>query len=77
MTASVADAATRLPAVLAILPVGYILLYDGWLKRTPLGPVAMDSRRSLNVLLASRHPARCLPSVSTWRPSSAEFGSAL
>jgi 4-hydroxybenzoate polyprenyltransferase len=47
----VADAATRLPAVLAILLVGCILLYDGWLKRTPLGPVAMGSCRALNVLL--------------------------
>jgi 4-hydroxybenzoate polyprenyltransferase len=49
--AVVADAATRLPAVLAILLVGCILLYDGWLKRTPLGPVAMGSCRLLNVLL--------------------------
>jgi 4-hydroxybenzoate polyprenyltransferase len=28
-----------------------ILLYDSWLKRTPLGPVAMGSCRYLNVLL--------------------------
>jgi 4-hydroxybenzoate polyprenyltransferase len=31
--------------------VAAILLYDGWLKRTPLGPVAMGSCRFLNVLL--------------------------
>ena len=28
-----------------------ILLYDGWLKHTPLGPVAMGGCRALNVLL--------------------------
>ena len=28
-----------------------VLLYDGWLKHTPLGPVAMGSCRFLNVLL--------------------------
>ncbi len=28
-----------------------VLLYDGWLKRTPLGPVAMGTCRFLNVLL--------------------------
>jgi 4-hydroxybenzoate polyprenyltransferase len=31
--------------------VAAILLYDGWLKRTVLGPVAMGSCRFLNVLL--------------------------
>jgi 4-hydroxybenzoate polyprenyltransferase len=30
---------------------GTILLYDGWLKRTPVGPVAMGACRFLNVLL--------------------------
>lgn len=49
--ALVADAASRLPAVLACLLVGCIFLYDGWLKRTPMGPVAMGSCRALNVLL--------------------------
>lgn len=34
-----------------------ILLYDGWLKRTPVGPVAMGTCRFLNVLLGlSAHP---------------------
>jgi 4-hydroxybenzoate polyprenyltransferase len=49
--ALVGDGASRLPATLAILLIGCILLYDGWLKRTPLGPVAMGACRSLNVLL--------------------------
>jgi 4-hydroxybenzoate polyprenyltransferase len=49
--ALVADEPTQLPAVLACLLVGCILLYDGWLKRTRLGPVAMGSCRALNVLL--------------------------
>jgi 4-hydroxybenzoate polyprenyltransferase len=37
--------------VLAVLLSGAILLYDGWLKRTPAGPVAMGTCRFLNVLL--------------------------
>jgi 4-hydroxybenzoate polyprenyltransferase len=37
--------------ILAGILVGAILLYDGWLKRTPLGPVGMGSCRFLNVLL--------------------------
>ncbi len=40
-----------LPAVLALLLVVAIFLYDGWLKRTPVGPVAMGVCRFLNVLL--------------------------
>jgi 4-hydroxybenzoate polyprenyltransferase len=51
--ALVADEGTRLPAVLACLLVACILLYDGWLKRTGLGPVAMGSCRALNVLLGA------------------------
>src|SRR5262245_26743702 len=39
------------PTVLVALLAGAILLYDGWLKKTPLGPVAMGSCRFLNVLL--------------------------
>jgi 4-hydroxybenzoate polyprenyltransferase len=49
--ALVAGGATRLPAVLACLLVGCIFVYDGWLKRTPMGLVAMGSCRALNVLL--------------------------
>jgi 4-hydroxybenzoate polyprenyltransferase len=37
---------------LALALVAAILLYDGWLKRTPAGPVAMGTCRFLNVLLA-------------------------
>jgi 4-hydroxybenzoate polyprenyltransferase len=40
-----------LPGILAGLLVAAILLYDGWLKRTWLGPVAMGSCRFLNVLM--------------------------
>lgn len=39
------------PPLLAALLAGAILLYDGWLKHTPLGPLAMGSCRFLNVLL--------------------------
>jgi heme O synthase-like polyprenyltransferase len=46
-----ADGASRQPATLACLLVGCIFLYDGWLKRTPAGPLAMGSCRFLNVLL--------------------------
>ena len=40
----------RSGVVAAILATA-ILLYDAWLKRTPLGPVAMGACRMLNVLL--------------------------
>ncbi len=39
------------PAVVAILAAATIVLYDRWLKRTPLGPVAMGVCRALNILL--------------------------
>jgi 4-hydroxybenzoate polyprenyltransferase len=39
------------PAVIAGVLAVAILAYDGWLKRTALGPVAMGSCRFLNVLL--------------------------
>jgi 4-hydroxybenzoate polyprenyltransferase len=35
----------------ALVLVAAILIYDGWLKRTPIGPVSMASCRFLNVLL--------------------------
>ena len=38
------------PLVAAVLAVA-ILLYDGWLKHTPVGPVGMGMCRFLNVLL--------------------------
>jgi 4-hydroxybenzoate polyprenyltransferase len=37
---------------LALALAAAILLYDGWLKSTPAGPVAMGTCRFLNVLLA-------------------------
>jgi 4-hydroxybenzoate polyprenyltransferase len=40
------------PPVLAACLVAAIFLYDGWLKRTPVGPVAMGLCRFLNVLMA-------------------------
>jgi 4-hydroxybenzoate polyprenyltransferase len=40
-----------LPAVLALVLMGAILLYDAWLKRTWAGPLGMGLCRSLNVLL--------------------------
>ncbi len=39
------------PVVIALLLVAAILAYDGWLKRTWLGPVGMGTCRFLNVLL--------------------------
>jgi len=39
------------PAGVALLLAGAILLYDAWLKRTPLGPPAMGACRMLNVFL--------------------------
>jgi 4-hydroxybenzoate polyprenyltransferase len=39
------------PPLLAVLIVAAVFAYDGWLKRTPLGPVAMGLCRFLNVLL--------------------------
>jgi 4-hydroxybenzoate polyprenyltransferase len=49
--ALVGGKASAAPAVLAVLLVGAIFLYDGVLKTTPLGPVAMGLCRFLNVLL--------------------------
>ena len=40
----------RCGVVAAILATA-ILLYDAWLKRTPLGPLAMGACRTLNVML--------------------------
>ena len=37
--------------IVAGILIGCIVLYDTWLKRTPLGPVAMGVCRMLNVLL--------------------------
>lgn len=43
--------------IVAGLLTGCILLYDGWAKKTVLGPLVMGSCRFLNVILgASAHP---------------------
>jgi 4-hydroxybenzoate polyprenyltransferase len=39
------------PLVFVVLLIVSILLYDGWLKRTAVGPVCMGACRFLNVLL--------------------------
>jgi 4-hydroxybenzoate polyprenyltransferase len=39
------------PLVFALALAVLVLLYDGWLKRTPIGPVAMAACRFFNVLL--------------------------
>jgi 4-hydroxybenzoate polyprenyltransferase len=44
-------ARNALPAVLAVLITGAVMLYDGVLKRTWAGPLAMGLCRFLNVLL--------------------------
>jgi 4-hydroxybenzoate polyprenyltransferase len=48
--ASVVATAWR-PAIVGLTLAGCIVLYDGLLKRTPLGPIAMGACRTLNVLL--------------------------
>ena len=40
-----------LPGVVATLLAAAVVLYDAWLKRTPLGPLSMGTCRLLNVLL--------------------------
>jgi hypothetical protein len=51
-------------AAVPLLLAACIVLYDAWLKRTPLGPLAMGGCRFLNVLLGmsaagTRLPADC------------------
>jgi 4-hydroxybenzoate polyprenyltransferase len=53
--------------VIAGILVAAILLYDAWLKRTVLGPIAMGSCRFLNVLLG------LVPASSEYLPWSARF----
>jgi 4-hydroxybenzoate polyprenyltransferase len=45
------DRPTWLSATVALFLVAAIFLYDGWLKRIPLGPLGMGACRFLNVLL--------------------------
>lgn len=51
------------PAVVALGLVSAVLLYDAWLKRTPLGPLGMASCRFLNVLLGASIAA---PATDWW-----------
>jgi 4-hydroxybenzoate polyprenyltransferase len=46
-TAGISPLSQSIPVLLAAT----ILLYDGWLKRTPAGPIGMGACRFLNVLL--------------------------
>ncbi|HET6422878.1 MAG TPA: UbiA family prenyltransferase [Planctomycetaceae bacterium] len=39
--------------LIALLLLGAILFYDGWAKKTPIGPIAMGACRFLNVLLGA------------------------
>ncbi|MBX3441549.1 MAG: UbiA family prenyltransferase [Planctomyces sp.] len=45
--------AGRNSLLIALLLLGNIFLYDGWLKRTPLGPLAMGGCRFLNIILGA------------------------
>lgn len=49
--------------VIAIVLNITILGYDGWLKQTPLGPIAMGSCRFLNVLLGAAASTESLPKL--------------
>ncbi len=49
------------PTVLALLLTAAIFLYDGWLKRTVVGPASMGACRFLNVLLGVAPAAALLP----------------
>jgi len=57
-----AVAASPRTGILGLVLAGCIVLYDGVLKRTPLGPLAMGACRTLNVLLGM---SACL---SPWGP---------
>ena len=45
------DSSILLPIIVAGLLTLTIFAYDAWLKHTPIGPIAMGSCRSLNILL--------------------------
>jgi 4-hydroxybenzoate polyprenyltransferase len=51
------------PLLVALILAATILLYDGWLKRTWAGPVAMGACRFLNVLLGL---SLVLDGLTTW-----------
>ncbi len=54
------------PSTVAAALIFAILLYDGWLKHTPLGPVAMGLCRSLNVLLGLSATPDAVPETVLW-----------
>lgn len=54
------------PMLMAALLSLAILLYDGGLKRTPLGPVAMGLCRALNVLLGLSASPSSLTNETLW-----------
>ena len=54
---------SRVSLQVAIILVAAILSYDGLLKRTPLGPMAMGSCRFLNVLLGGSLQTDWLPNL--------------
>jgi 4-hydroxybenzoate polyprenyltransferase len=51
------------PLIMSALLIVAILLYDGWLKQTPIGPIAMGSCRFLNILLGM---SLAEPSEASW-----------
>ncbi len=65
MFAGVGTAATfNGPTMIVAMALGaMILAYDGYLKRTPLGPIAMGSCRFLNVMLGGAVSAESLPQL--------------
>ncbi len=65
LAADVRDGSFRpCSVVIAVLIAAAVLLYDGWLKRTPLGPLGMGLCRFFNVLLGlSLVPAFLRPGI--------------
>ena len=55
--------------IVALFLVAAILLYDSWLKRTPLGPIGMGACRSLNVLLGLSASGHLAIDDATAKPS--------
>jgi 4-hydroxybenzoate polyprenyltransferase len=54
------------PALVGIALATAVLLYDRWLKRTPLGPLGMGACRLLNVLLGMSAMAAPWQAVHWW-----------
>jgi 4-hydroxybenzoate polyprenyltransferase len=51
LTGYLASGSSWTPPIIALTLTVAIYAYDGWLKKTPFGPIAMGACRSLNVLL--------------------------